>query len=420
MGFPAEVRDFIRWYASYQLPDGKVPCCIDRRGADAVPENDSGGQFVWLVGEYYRYTRDVGLVADLWPNVVKAMDYMIALRAKRLTDAYRIPQNAAYFGLLPESISHEGYSSHPVHAYWDQFWALAGLRAAPQLANVVGDMERYDAYMALRDDFQTDLLASVPKAMAMHAIDYVPGSVELGDYDPSSTAVAVNLLGDDPEMRPALERTFRRYLDEIATRRDGSKDWVAYSPYELRNVEALVELGWREDAHGLLDWIVADRRPLGWNEWAEISYRDPTTPQFIGDMPHTWVGCIFVHALRTMLVHERESDRSLVIGAGVPASWLARGVTARRMPTANGILSFTMKADGDDAVRVRLSGDVAVPRGGLVVTSPYDRPIRRVTIDGRNVTTFTDAAVTVDRCPADVVLHYEPAHTAVPGDAANG
>jgi hypothetical protein len=266
-----------------------------------------------------------------------------------------------------------------VHAYWDQFWALAGLRAAPQLANVVGDMERYDAYTALRDDFQTDLLASVPKAMAMHAIDYVPGSVELGDYDPSSTAVAVNLLGDDPAMRPALERTFHRYLDEIATRRDGSKDWTAYSPYELRNVEALVELGWRDDAHGLLDWIVADRRPPGWNEWAEISYHDPTAPQFIGDMPHTWVGCIFVHALRTMLVHERESDHSLVVGAGVPSSWIARGVTARRMPTANGILSFTMKADGDDAVRVRLSGDVAVPRGGLVVTSPYDRPIRRVT-----------------------------------------
>jgi hypothetical protein len=348
------------------------------------------------------------------------MDYMIDLRAKRLTDAYRAPANAAYFGLLPESISHEGYSSHPVHAYWDQFWALAGLRAAPQLANVVGDMDRYDAYTKLRDDFSAALLASVPKAMAMHAIDYVPGSVELGDYDPSSTAIAVNLLGDDPDMRPALERTFRKYLDEIATRRAGSQDWVAYSPYELRNVEALVELGWRQDAQKLLEWIVADRRPPGWNEWAEISYRDPKTPQFIGDMPHTWVGCIFVHALRAMLVHERDSDRSIVIGAGVPASWVARGVTARRMPTANGTLSLSMRADGDDAVRVRLTGDLAVPPGGLVVTSPYDRPIRRVTVDGRNVTTFTDAAATVDRCPADVVLHYEPAHTAAPSDAANG
>jgi hypothetical protein len=420
MGFPADVRDFIRWYATYQLGDGKVPCCIDRRGADAVPEHDSGGQFVWLIGEYYRYTRDVGLVADLWPNVVKAIDYMAALRAKRTTDAYRMPQNAAYFGLLPESISHEGYSSHPVHAYWDQFWALAGLRVAPQLANVVGDMDRYEAYTALRDSFQADLLASVPRAMAMHAIDYVPGSVELGDYDPSSTAIAVNLLADEPTMRPALDRTFTRYLEEIAGRRNGTTEWLAYSPYELRNVEALTLLGRRTDAHVLLDWIMDDRRPSGWNEWAEISYRDARAPQFIGDMPHTWVGCIFVHALRTMLVRERDADRALVIGSGVPESWMPRGVTARRLPTASGVLSLSMRADGDDAVRVRLSGDVAVPRGGIVIASPYDRPIRRVTVDGRPYDAFTDDAVTVDRCPIDVMMHYEPARTAAPTEGAAG
>ncbi len=418
MGFPADVREFVRWYAGKQFPDGKIPCCVDRRGADAVPEHDSGGQFVWLVGEYYRYTRDVGLVADLWPNVVKAIDYLAALRARRTTDAYRMPEKAAYFGLLPESISHEGYSSHPVHAYWDDFWGLAGLRAAPILANVVGDFERYDAYASLRDAFEGDLVASLPRAMALHGIDYVPGSVELGDYDPSSTAIGVGLLGDDPRLRPAFERTFAKYLEEIAARRQGTNDWVAYSPYELRNVEALTLLGRRADAHALLDWIVADRRPAAWNEWAEISYRDAKAPQFIGDMPHTWVGCIFVHALRTMLVYERDTDRALVVGAGITSKWVERGVTARRLPTTSGILSFTMRADGDDAVRVRLSGDVAVPIGGVVIVSPYDRALRRVTVDGRPLTTFTADTATVDRCPADVVLHYEPARSTAPTDAA--
>ncbi len=409
MGFPADVREFIRWYASRQFPDGKIPCCIDQRGADSVPEHDSAGQFLWLVGEYYRYTRDVGLVADLWPNVTKTVDYLSALRARRTTDAYRREDNAAYFGLLPESISHEGYSSHPVHAYWDDFWALAGLRMAPMLANVVGDVERYDAYGALRDAFETDLLASLPRAMAMHQIDFVPGSVELGDYDPSSTAIAVGLLGDDPRLRPALERTFQKYLDEIASRREGGHDWVAYSPYELRNVEALTLLGRRADAHTLLDWIVADQRPPGWNEWAEISYRDPKAPQFIGDMPHTWVGSIFVHALRTMLVYERDTDRALVVGLGIPPAWVAKGVTARRLPTTSGVLSFTLRAESEDAVRVRLAGDVAVPPGGIVVTSPYDRPITRATLDGKSLATVTPGAVTVDRCPADVVLRYDAA-----------
>ncbi len=406
MGFPAEVREFVRWYAGFQFPDGKIPCCIDKRGPDPVAEHDSNGQFVWLVGQYYRYTRDVGLVNDLWPNVARAVDYLATLRGRRTTDAYRVPENTAYFGLLPESISHEGYSSHPVHAYWDDFWALAGLRAAPMLANVVGDVDRLDAYNELRDAFERDLLASVPRAMEMHSIDYVPGSVELGDFDPSSTAVMVDLVGDDPRIRPALERTYAKYLDEVESRRRGDHDWEAYSPYELRNVEALTLLGKRDEAHELLDWIVADRRPPGWNEWAEISYRDAKAPHFIGDMPHTWVGCIFVHALRTMLVHERDADRSLVIGAGIRADWAARGVTARRLPTTSGVLSFTMRMEGADTVRVRIAGDLAVPPGGIVVTSPLARPIRRVTVDGKAVTTFTDGAATVDRCPADVALSY--------------
>jgi hypothetical protein len=411
MGFPAEVREFIRWYAGHQFADGKIPCCIDRRGPDAVPEHDSNGQFIWLVGTYYRYTRDVGLVADLWPAVVKATDYLAGLRQRRTTDAYRVPEHSAYFGLLPESISHEGYSAHPVHAYWDDFWALAGLRAAPMLANVVGDVERVERYTTLRDEFERDLFTSLPRAMAMHDIDYVPGSVELGDFDPTSTAAVVNLLGPDVRIGPALDRTYARYLGEVTSRRQRAHEWLAYSPYELRNVEALVLLGRRVEAHALLDWIMADRRPLGWNEWAEISYQDAKSPQFIGDMPHTWVGTIFMHALRSMLVHERESDRALVIGAGITEAWAARGVTARRLPTTSGVLSFTLRPEGPDAVRVRLAGDLVVPPGGIVVTSPLDRPVKRVLVDGRPVSTFTAHAATVDRCPADVVLYHGPGTT---------
>ena len=32
----------------YQFANGKVPCCVDRRGADPVPENDSAGEFLFL------------------------------------------------------------------------------------------------------------------------------------------------------------------------------------------------------------------------------------------------------------------------------------------------------------------------------------------------------------------------------------
>ena len=35
---------------------------------------------------------------------------------------------------MPVSVSHEGYLAQPVHSYWDDFWALRGLRDAVDLA----------------------------------------------------------------------------------------------------------------------------------------------------------------------------------------------------------------------------------------------------------------------------------------------
>ncbi|HWP40782.1 MAG TPA: discoidin domain-containing protein, partial [Tepidisphaeraceae bacterium] len=43
------VRRFVDWYAPYQFESGKVPCVVDRRGADPVPEHDSHGQLLWLI-----------------------------------------------------------------------------------------------------------------------------------------------------------------------------------------------------------------------------------------------------------------------------------------------------------------------------------------------------------------------------------
>jgi hypothetical protein len=422
MGFPSEVADFIRWYASLQFADGKVPCCVDRRGPDPVPEHDSTGEFLWLVTQYYRFTRDVGLVADVWPNVLRGVDYLAGLRARRTTDAYRMPGTLAYYGLLPESISHEGYSSHPVHSYWDDFWALAGLRGLPTLAMTIGDFDRADSLTALRDAFEHDVVASVPQAMAMHGIDYIPGSVELGDFDPTSTAIAVTTAGVEGALAEPLARTFDRYMDEFRARASGSRDWENYSAYELRNVDALVRLGRRADAHTLLDWIVADQRPPAWHEWAEVSWHDRATPRFIGDMPHTWIGSIFVRALRTMIVYERDSDGALVVGAGVPAAWVTGGaaVTVRRLPTYYGVLSYDLRAVGPDTVRLKLWGDVSPPPGKIVVASPFDRPITGVSVNGRPVSTFTGGAAVIDGCPADVYLRYEPPPAEAPRGDVDG
>ncbi|HKA28357.1 MAG TPA: discoidin domain-containing protein [Candidatus Binatia bacterium] len=411
MGHTQEVQDFLRWYAGYQAFDGSIPCCVDGRGADWTPENDSIGAFIYALAEYYRYTHDAGFVHELWPNVVRAVDRLVALRAERTTARYHEPGQEAYFGLLPESISHEGYSGHPVHSYWDDFFALRGLKDAASLAVVVGDDEHADMYVELRDRFRDTLLASLTRTMSQHGIDYLPGSVELGDFDPTSTSIAI-VTGGELERLPAaaVRRTYDRYWEEIELRLQGLWRGEAYSPYELRNVAAFVRLGERQRAHALLDYLMTGRRPAAWNQWAEVVWLDRDLPRFIGDMPHTWVAAGFVQAVRDMLAYEREADQALVVGAGIDPAWVTSpaGVAVRRLPTHWGILNFSVRSAGPDVVRVRISGDVVVPPGGIVLASPLDRPIAGATVNGAPLAAVDAGQVRVDRCPADVELRYTP------------
>ena len=74
-GYSDVVRDYIAWYAAHQYPSGKVPCCVDARGADPVPEHDSNGEFIYLVMEYWRHTGDRALLERMWPHVVRAVGY---------------------------------------------------------------------------------------------------------------------------------------------------------------------------------------------------------------------------------------------------------------------------------------------------------------------------------------------------------
>ncbi|HLA13435.1 MAG TPA: discoidin domain-containing protein, partial [Gemmatimonadaceae bacterium] len=65
MGHAPAVKEFAEWYATHLYENGKVPCCVDERGPTPVPENDSHGQFIYLVAEYYRHTGDKGLLEKL-------------------------------------------------------------------------------------------------------------------------------------------------------------------------------------------------------------------------------------------------------------------------------------------------------------------------------------------------------------------
>jgi hypothetical protein len=376
LAHPEEVRRFIEWYARYQRPDGYVPCCVGRRGADPVPEHDSHGQFIYLIKEYYDFTGDRALLDRMWPHVQKAVAHIDLLRHERMTAEYQTPERQAFYGLVPESISHEGYSAKPMHSYWDDLFALKGLKDATAIARIVGAAEEERKFGVIRDEFRRDLYASIERAMEMHGIDYIPGSVELGDFDATSTTVFVNPGGELKHLpEDALRRTFDKYWSNFVARRDGTDQWVDYTPYEWRVVGTFVRMGQPERAIEAFDWFFTHSRPSAWNHWAEVVFNDPSTPRFIGDMPHTWVGSDFIRSALDMLAYERESDDSLVLGAAVPLAWVEAddGVAVEMLRTRYGPLSFSMRSAAEGGIEVRVQNGIAIPPGGIVVVDPRDR-----------------------------------------------
>ncbi|MCC6678855.1 MAG: coagulation factor 5/8 type domain-containing protein [Phycisphaerales bacterium] len=379
-GHGEQFRAFLDWYAGYQYESGKIPCVVDTRGPDPVPEHDSTGQYLYAVDIYHRASADEAFARRHFEHVRRGVEYIKWLRALRMTDEYRAgpAEKRAMYGLVPESISHEGYSAKPMHSYWDDFFTLRGLQGAARLAQSLGETELAKEWGALRDDFEKCLDDSIAAATKLKGIDYIPGCVELGDFDAPSTAIAVYPCGRlGPE--PYLTNTFERWYTFFKGRIDGTVPYKEYSPYETRLMGTFVRLGWRDRAQELLAFYLNDQRPREWNQWGEIVWRDPATPRFIGDMPHTWVASDFVSAVRSMFVYERDRDGTLVIGAGIPKAWLeGEGVKVERFPTAYGPVSFRLFRDGPETI-LEFSGVERHPPGGVVIDLPVTG---RARVDG--------------------------------------
>lgn len=403
-GHAGVVREFILWYAGFQYPSGKVPCCVDRRGPDPVPEHDSNGEFIHIVAEYYRHTGDRDLLQRLWPRIERAVGYLDSLRHTRRTPEFQTEEGRVFFGLLPPSISHEGYSAKPMHSYWDDFFALRGFKDARAMAEVLGRPNDARRIAAIRDEFARDLYASIDEAMRRHGIDFIPGSADLGDFDATSTTIAVSPGGELGRLpAAALERTFERYWREAVARQDTSTRWEAYTPYELRSVGTLVRMGLPDRAYRLLEGFLADQQPGDWNQWPEVVWREPRAAKFLGDLPHTWVASDFLRSVADIFVYEREADSALVLAAGIPDGWLeASGVQVRGLSTWWGPLSYSARRT-DAGVTVAIEAGLRIPPGGILVRPPgTGLPASGATIDGRPAARQADGAVLLRTLPATI------------------
>jgi hypothetical protein len=200
-----------------------------------------------------------------------------------------------------------------------------------------------------------------------------------------------------------LHNTFERYWKEFVDRRDGRREWKDYTPYELRTIGSFVRLGWRERAHEALEFFFKDQQPRAWNQWAEVVSRTPRKPFFVGDLPHAWVESDYVRSALDLFAYTRDVDQSLVIAAGLPASWLdGEGVSVAGLRTPYGALAYRFKREGAKAT-LEIGPGLQVPAGGVIVKWPFDGKPGATRVDGRE-RAWKNGELRIERVPAKVSI----------------
>lgn len=406
LGHAGDVRAYAEWYAPHQFRTGKVPCCVDARGADPTPENDSPGELLHLIAQTWRYTGDKAFLHALWPHVTATVAYAHGLIETQSGARCQAPARRMFCGLMPASISHEGYSAHPEHSYWDDFWMLTGYDDAIDIAHTLGRASEVAAWTQQRDQFRHSLYASIRASVAAHAIGFIPGSAELGDFDPTSTTIALEPGGQMQNLRHdlppnLLHDTFQRYWRESMARADGKTTWSDYTPYEWRSVGVFARLGWRDRIPAMLNFLFDGARPQGWNGWAEVVGRDARKPRFIGDLPHAWVASDYIRAALDLFAYQRYADHALVLAAGVQPAWLdAGGIALAGLRTPWGKLGYTLRRKGRQ-VTWHIDAGVAPP-GGVVLTWPLAGVPGTTRVNGQPAL-WTSGELRLLQLPADVV-----------------
>lgn len=413
-GHLQEAKEYIDWAAKRQVVfTGEVLPMINADGSawdwgKTLKEYDSQGEFVYSVAEYYRFTRDEKFLRENFQAVVKALKFMEELRQKRMTDEFKSgpPEKRRFYGILPESVSHEGYAAPGMHSYWDDIWALKGWKDAQFIARVLGETKLIPWMEKEEKDFRDCFINSIKLTQQVKNIEYIPGCADLGDFDATATSIAVWPTEESQYLsKKELLYTLDKYYEETFMSRikDGFKK--EFTPYEIRNATAYLLLGEKEKSLKMLNWFLTTRRPTAWNHWGEVVWPDYYEPKYLGDMPHSWEGAIYINAVRNLFAYELNDD--LFLGAGIDEQWLSseKGVSVTDLPNHFGDISYTVQREGD-SVKIKVWGKVNYPPRNFIFSFPLKNKIKKAVLNGKNWTGLKGEQIIFDKLPAEIIIKY--------------
>ena len=329
-GFHDEARQVLATFPSRQRSDGFF---FSQR-----LEWDANGAALWALAHHWDLTRDRALLDEVLPSVVAGIQWIERKRRGRRR------ADPALRGLLPAGISAEHLGPHD-YFYWDDFWALAGLRDGARMLRAGGEDEAAGQATSFLQSMTADVQASIALAATRLGTDAVPAGprrrIDPGVIGSLVAAWPLQLLpADDHRVRATLDVARERFcIDEAFYQGISHTGLGTYLTLQLAFVELLA--GDRR-ALDRLDWFLSNATPT-WT-WPEAIH-PRVSGGCMGDGHHGWAAAELLSFVRAMLV--RETEDGLALASMLPTSWYGQGVEVHDAPTRFGTLSFAIRWHGD-------------------------------------------------------------------------
>jgi hypothetical protein len=328
-------------------------------------EWDSNGEAIW---SYQRFAALTGeLPAESWLRATA--------RGARWIMRKRLPRDTGRpeAGLLPAGFSAEHLGPNDFY-YWDDFWGVAGLRAAAEL------LPAADPALARQCGEQaTEFLATIERSFPHGPQRRFPGSIPASPKRRMDSGAVGSLVADYPLQLfgPGDERILRTadYLQDHSSHGGGFFQHMIHSGINayltLHLAQVRLRAGDPAAAWQLMDTVAALASPTG--QWPEAIH-PRTGGGCMGDGQHMWAACEWAMMVRNCFV--REEAGRLIVGSGLRAEWW-RGPGAIFGPTLTPFGPVTVRvAPARVGVAVQVDGswrgsppqlDVRIPGFGAQV-----------------------------------------------------
>ncbi|MGQ9524343.1 MAG: hypothetical protein ACUVTZ_05805 [Armatimonadota bacterium] len=344
-------------------------------------EADGPGQGIWAITEHYRLTRDLGWLDQMYPHLKRRAELIMQMRRAEapiklfsefctpdalLNPAIDVLCLAAEDGLV------RGRMDWHFPLVWVNSWSLDGLRRVAQAAEALGhgaDVRRYS------DEFRQyseALLRVLPKRFGENERDFCC------ILWPTQAV---------PPRHPTVTAAFQRWWKEHRCPNGQYRREPLWTYFEVAQAHNYLFLGDREKAWATIDSFLTHHAAPGlyaYHEgegdenssglWQRIRGWNPV-PKV---MPHGWTSAELFLLLRDCMVYE--SRNFLIIGAGVPASWMTAGgeIGIDNAPTYYGRASWRAALSGN-VLRVAIEAE-RPPDGGYVLCLPLTGGVDTLTV----------------------------------------